>query len=214
MNVTENSKMQQKCAEEFWVKQLDLEEILSIYEKEAVKHFPKDELKPAAAIRKLYEEGAYEGLALYSGTEKEPKMLAGYAFYVKVPESKALLLDYYAILENCRSHGTGSYFLELMKAHYADKEAILIETELVDKAKTEEDRAIRIRRNTFYERNGCRATKVRSCLFFVDYGIYFMPLAGALSDKQVYERLEKIYRYMFAGKNYDRYVRMGWEKEA
>lgn len=199
----------------FFIKQLNLKEILDIYETEAVKHFPQDELKPSAAIVQLFQAGAYEGLALYKRSNEaetgEQTALAGYALFAKVPETDILLLDYFAVLEDFRSCGAGSLFLALMKAYYKDRKAILIETELVEKARDEEDRALRMRRNAFYERNGCRGSSVRSRLFSVDFGIYVMPLNVAFSDQQVYDGLEAIYRYMFMDKAYEKYVWIGWK---
>lgn len=207
--------MTEQEKETFFIKQLDLEEILDIYETEAVKHFPQDELKPSAAIERMYSADAYVGLALYKRNAvveaREQASLAGYALFAKVPETDILLLDYYAVLEEHRNSGVGSLFLGLMREQYKDRAAILIETELVEKAKNGEDKALRIRRNAFYERNSCRESNVRSRLFSVDFGIFVMPLGVAFSDKQVYDGLEAIYRYMFTGDIYEKYVWIGWK---
>jgi len=38
-----------------------------------------------------------------------------------------------------------------------------------------------------------------------------MPIGVAFSDEQVYDGLEAIYRYMFTGGNYEKYVWIGWK---
>lgn len=189
----------------FCIRKLSLEEILSVYWEHAVKHFPQDELKPAESIRRMYDAHAYEALALYK--EKE---LAGYAFFAKKPDSDVLLLDYYAVVEQFRNSGIGSFFLQAMREYYSEKAAILIETEQVHKAKTAEEKQMRQRRNAFYERNGCRQTTVWCQLFSVDFGIFTLPIAKTFSDKQVFEELDAIYRYMFAGGYYEKFVKIGF----
>lgn len=215
----------------FCIRQLSIEEMLSVYQEYMVHDFPDNELKPAEAISFMFDKGAYEGLGLF----KEDAVVS-YAFFAKLPkaplpkaekskaevpkagqpqadmsgsDTEVLLLDYFAVVERFRNSGMGSFFLQAMQEYYCDRAAILIETEQPEKAKSPEERQMRERRNAFYERNGCRQTGVWCGLFSVDYGIFALPLAEQFSDKQVFEKLDAIYRYMFQGGYYEKYVKIG-----
>lgn len=190
----------------FTVKKLSESQILSVYTEIAVRHFPEDELKPAPMIERLLSEGCYEGMGLFTGDK-----LAGYALFVHAPGNRILLLDYYAILEEYRESGMGSLFLQKMREGFPGCAAILIETEEEEAATGEAERIQRVRRNAFYLKNGCRRTLVRSRLFGVDFGIFVLPVEDVLTDEEAYARLEEIYRYVFAGDDFAKYVRMGMD---
>lgn len=190
----------------FTIKKLSETQLLSVYTEIAVRHFPEDELKPVSMIRRLLSKGCYEGMGLFFGDR-----LAGYALFVHVPKSSVLLLDYYAILEEWRESGTGSLFLQKMREGFAGCLAILIETEEEAAASGEEERLQRVRRNAFYLKNGCRRTAVKSSLFGVAFGIFVLPVENGLTDEETYARLEEIYRYIFAGDDFAKYVWMGME---
>lgn len=199
----------------FCICQLSIEEMLSVYQEYMVHHFPDDELKPEEAIKRLFNKGAYEGLALF-----KEDALVSYAFFAKLPKeqvpkaeltgSDVLLLDYYAVIDRFRNSGMGSFFLQAMREYYCDRAAILIETEQPEKAKNPEERHVRERRNAFYVRNGCRQTNVWCQLFSVDFGIFTLPLAEQFSDRQVFDALDAIYRFMFQGGYYEKYVEIGY----
>lgn len=181
------------------------EQVISIYTGVAKEHFPAEELKPVTMIERLLSEGAYEGLGLFCG-----ETLAAYALFAGMPEGGTLLLDYYAVLAEYRNSGMGSLFLRKMKEFYGGREAILLETEMPEAAKSEAERELRVRRNGFYERNGALFTKVRSRVYKVDFDIFIIPLANALPDEEVYKRLSEIYLYMLGEENYGRHVQMDY----
>lgn len=185
------------------MKKLTAQQVLSIYTGVAREHFPVEELKPAALIEKLLQEGAYEGLGLFLG-----ETLAAYALFARIPERDVLLLDYYAVLAAYRNGGMGSLFLQKMKECYSSRETILLETEKPEAAKNRAEYALRVRRNGFYERNGAGLTNIRSRVYDVDFDIFAIPLAKMLSDEEAYQALSEIYRYMLGEENYRQYVSM------
>lgn len=182
------------------IRPLSDEQILSIYSETAPLHFPADELRPLSNIRDLLRRGGYQGLGIFGG---DPNTLMGYALFLKVPGEDTLLLDFYAILEEYRSLGLGSVFLQGMKEHYAGYAGILLETEDPESAADEADLLIRTRRNAFYYKNGVRQTGLSCTLFGVPFRILYLPLARDHSsdDASLREKLEAIYRFMVPGKD-------------
>lgn len=187
----------------FTMRNLSDKQILSIYTGVAKQHFPEAELKPVAIIERMLEDGGYEGIGLFF----EDK-LVGYAFFVKVPLNDVLLLDYYAVLEEFRNGGTGSLFLQKMQDSYQHKAAIILETEEPDQANNQAEYDIRLRRNLFYERNGAISTDVKSRLYIVDFGIFYIPLLKTFTNSQIGKQLDCIYRYMFDEEDYRKYVHL------
>lgn len=157
----------------------------------------------------MYGDGCYQGLGMYvqADGEKNAEELAAYALFVTTPEKDALLLDYYAVLEEHRESGTGSLFLQKMKEVYKNRAGILLETEDLALAANEEERQTRTRRNAFYVRNGVTETQIRVSYCGADYQIFYMPICKSADTERIYADLEKIYRVMFLEK-YDEYVTM------
>lgn len=173
------------------------QQLLSVYGELAPQHFPADELKTVGVIETLLSRGAYEGLGLFDcGTAGEPGKLLSYALFLKPPGASAVLLDYYAVLQEYRSLGLGSVFLEGMKQCFPGAEGILLETEDPDAASCGEERSLRCRRNGFYVRGGARVTGVRCTLFRVPFRILYLPISRQLTDGQVQARLDAVYRFM------------------
>ena len=185
------------------MKKLTAEQVLSVYTGVAQEHFPVEELKPAAMVEKLLQEGAYEGLGLFYG-----ETLAAYALFAQVPGRDVLLLDYYAVLAAYRNGGVGSLFLQKMKGCYSDREEILLETEKPEAAESRAEYALRVRRNGFYERNGAVLTKICSRVYGVDFDIFAIPLTTMPSDEEAYLAYSEIYRYMLGEENYGQHVSM------
>lgn len=185
------------------MKKLTAEQVLSVYTGVAKEHFPVAELKPAAMVEKLLQEGAYEGLGLFYG-----ETLAAYALFVQVPGRDVLLLDYYAVLAAYRNSGMGSLFLQKMKECYSDREAILLETEKPEAAESKAEYVLRVRRNGFYERNGAVLTKICSRVYDVDFDIFAIPLVKMPSNQETYRAYSEIYRYMLGEENYRQHVSM------
>ncbi|MGN1148151.1 MAG: GNAT family N-acetyltransferase [Lachnospiraceae bacterium] len=185
------------------MKRLSEEEILFIYNGVAREHFPQEELKPVEIIKRLLAAGGYEGLGLF-----EEDKLVGYAFFVKIPQKDILLLDYYAVMAEYRNGGMGSLFLQRMKEAYRDEAAILLETEEPSLAQNEAEADLRRRRNAFYVRNGAVKTRVKSRLYVVELGVLYLPLRRTMTDEEVMEELDEIYRFMLREENYEKYAKV------
>ncbi len=188
--------------ENYIIKKLSREEIIAVYRDYAPAHFPDNERKPLSTVEALYDRNAYLGLGLF-----HQNTIAGYAFFLTSPALDTALLDYYAMLEDYRSLGLGSFFLQGMRDFFSDKAGIFIETEDPACAENEEEALLRNRRNAFYYKNGAHPTDLACTLFGVPFQIQFLPTQPkapqAVPDTSFYrENMEALYRFMFSDEVY------------
>lgn len=184
------------------IKVLTGEEILAIYTTHSIRHFPEDERKPVSSIQRMTMEGIYTGYGLY--LRKEPDKLLGYAFFTILPDKGCCLLDYFAIMEDYRSHGIGSLFLQYIRSSFQDIPGFLIESEDPDYTENPSEYSIRCKRLAFYEKNGAVFTGIRASVFGVPYRLLFFPLRNAedhcsetmLSAQAIQSDFFSIYRRM------------------
>lgn len=175
------------------IRRLGLEETETIYETRMRRDFPPNELRPLASIRELASQGQYAVFGMFEGG------LAAYAaFAFSQGEPRALLLDYFAVDASRRGQGLGGRFLKGLGrlaggfgAPYA-----LIEVESLESAQTPAQSQERERRIRFYQRCGCRETRVFSWLFGVEYQVLYLPLEDGARplDSQAQAALERVYR--------------------
>ena len=186
------------------IREISREALKPIYDDHMVQDFPADELKPWPAIAALYDLGVYRSYGLYEGEE-----LLAYACLTRQKDEAWLLLDYYAVCAAYRSQGYGSQFLTKLWQSLRDTQGIFVEIELVESAKDEAERQIRLRRRQFYLRNGLTATQMRTRLFGVDYEMLFMPCAGPkLDDQALLDELRKIYQTILPPQAFDKFVQL------
>lgn len=157
------------------IRRQSLDEMKEIYDGMLTRHFPADEIKPFRKIKDSYEKGEYMGYGLYEH-EDDPECLA-YAWVCSIPDENWILLDYYAVTEKLRGHGMGSRFLKRIFEQCTDGVPVIIEVEDpnrlegVPEEQKEQEKAKRLRRVSFYLRNGVKETELRACVFHVPYSI-------------------------------------------
>lgn len=200
---------------------VDLPTTAAIYNKYIHLHFAEDEIKPLIAIERMWEEGYYQAIAvipqeiireagmgildhgrLIMDPETAAEKIMGYAFFTGCPGGDMPLLDYLAIREEYRNQGLGSLILQKLKEAMPDAKGILIETEDIAYAKTEEEHTDRLRRNAFYTRNGVSSTGVHSMIYGARYENWQLPVAGLQTQQHCMEEIQRIYRYMIPGEFY------------
>ncbi len=174
------------------IKQIDLNQMQEIYDKCAIKDFPKSELKPFRHIKRLYDEGKYMGYVFYENEE-----FLAYAFMTIVPNESISLLDYFAVDINKRGLGIGSKCLKLLKT--IGKEIIIVESEDPQFAKTPDELNTRIKRINFYKNNGLYASDITTEVYGVEYRIFAL-LADenvAIDNEQTASVTKRLYNSMF-----------------
>lgn len=155
--------------------------------------FPSNELKPFSMIEELMNSGCYECCGFYKEKSDE---LCAYAFMLADSDTNMLLLDYFAVCEEVRGKGYGSEVLGLLKEDYTKWGGMIFEVEDDDTADKEEEKRIRQRRISFYERNGVVMTKQKSWAFGVDFKLMVMNLGSVGIEDNVGYFLESMYRKM------------------
>lgn len=195
------------------IRDLAKEEIIAIYTAHSIRHFPENERKPVSSIERMANEGIYVGYGLY--LNGKPEELLGYAFFTVLPDKKAILLDYFAVMEDYRNHGIGSLFLQYMKSSPNRYKGFLIESEDPDYAKDALELSTRRKRLSFYDRNGAIFTGIKATVFGVPYRLLFFPLRA--KDIPPVSTLSSnfcnIYRRMVSPQNYETQVHIYLPKD-
>ncbi len=133
---------------------LDKKFILELY----LRAFPESERKPFSLIERKAAMGEMEILLI-----RENGKRAGLA--ITVLQENLVLLDYFAIAEEFRGQGIGSDALQMLLALYSDTQFYL-EIERPDE--TAPNQAERLRRKSFYLRNGMLDSGICIELFGVE----------------------------------------------
>ena len=131
------------------IRLLDAAALRRVYRDHVKADFPPAERKPLSMIERQVRTGQYDTLGLFQGEE-----LLAYAFLWRDSVGRCALLDYLAVCRGGRGQGTGSAFLEQLKAHYGGFDGLLVEAEAEDPQAGEEQNALRRRRIDFYRRCG------------------------------------------------------------
>lgn len=181
-------------------RQLTREEIVAIYEQYLVYDFPKNERKPLSVILRSLKRNEYEAYGIFDGDD-----LCGYAYLVvqKRKNRCCYLLDYLAIDRQRRGQGIGSIFLLELRKRLYEADMLLCEVEDPALAVDEADRAERIRRIHFYEKNGFTDTGVAVQVFHVGFRLLSPPCRKrtrhtAKEVRSVYRSLYRMFVPFFA----------------
>ena len=161
-------------------------QLQTLYQQHMIQDFPPNELKPLNQLLLQHQQNKTFWIG-YSVKQQ----LCGYAILAKGKQQRCLLLDYFAIFSDMRSHGCGTAFLHELKAVFSNWQAILIEAEA---AQTETAQ----KRLHFYQQNGARKTAIQLRLYEVDYHVLVLPLAASLCDEEALENLQDLYQSLYS----------------
>ena len=165
-----------------------LEEGRELFHRDMQRDFPENEIKPWGIIEKMVRAGEYDLLGAWEGDK-----MVGYA-WMFAPDGEAILLDYLAVMPECRGNSVGSAILKALAERYPDK-ILILESEYPEDA-PEPD--VARRRLRFYDHAGFVNSGVEVVLF----GVHFCILThGQDPDARIH--MENLYRSMFPGERYD-----------
>ena len=194
------------------VRELTREEVRRIWRERMRADFPRNELKPLRMIEEALDRGEYLPLgAVPDPDEGNPEAgdpIAAYAFFVTPGD--AALFDYLAVRRDLRDSGYGSAFLRALSPTLARFRTVLLESDDPDFAPDEGERAHRLRRLAFYEKNGLTDTGVRAVVFGAAFRILTFPSPSGPPDrKNTAELYRKLYRVFLSEADMERAVRIG-----
>ena len=187
------------------VRLLTLPQVRDVYRQHIIRDFPADECKPLFAIERAMERGEY----LCFGAFREDTLLA-YAFFVALDGD--YLFDYLAVCQGLRGQGIGSRFLQtLMRGPLREAACVLLEIDDPDHAEDAEARALRLRRERFYLRNGLTHTGVTAYVFHVHYKILELPICPPHARQEVGDIYRRLYHAIMPEWTYRKMVEVDAE---
>ena len=170
----------------------DFSRIEMLYNSRMKKDFLPDELKPLDTIRQLWTKQVYDCFGLFDDGE-----ILGYAFFLR--SGRNYLFDYFAIAEDHRDEGLGSFFIRQLSGFAKEADCIVGEVEDPEKARDGETGRQRERRLQFYLRNGFRLTGLTARVFGVDFRILEIPTGVDHTDEELCKVYTELYRCSLPG---------------
>lgn len=155
------------------LKSVDIKEFKKNLYSQYMKLFPKNERKPLSLLKECYVRKILTILEII-----DDKQIVGFMILNKLPKSKYLQLDYFAIFEQYQSKGYGSKALRKLQEISTRYNGIYIEAEKPDEA---ED-GVKNKRIKFYERLGCYKLNLSLDLFNIIYTILILPTSDKRED--------------------------------
>lgn len=181
-----------------------LEQLRDIYNHDMKEAFPAAELKPLAAIEKMWAEGWYKPYCLYDDSSTAP---IGTAF-LWLGHSGWALLDYLCVSADWRNDGLGGKILRLL-AEAEPGTVIFGEAEVPADAP---DPAMAERRLGFYRRNGLQMADYETEVFGVHYKTLYLA-DRKVDDEMLMREHEFVYRNSFTAEKYAKYIRIPYDPE-
>lgn len=143
---------------------MELDELKTFYER-IVRDFSQGEYAPYPIIYQHLQDGFQKALILCEGESD-----VAYSVCTDNHDNNYVLISLLAVFKEYRGQGIGSEFLKRLQLIYQAKQALLVEVERPDQAKTPEEDDFRRRRIVFYERAGFYLIKG------VNYSIWDIPM--------------------------------------
>ena len=157
------------------LRDLTLQELHHLHRHELREAFPPEELKPFAAMKKLYRAGVYHPVGAWEG-----ETLVGYALLWEAPQRKYVLIDYLGVTAARRNGGLGAELLRLLREKFRSWDGIIVESEAPEGGQSD---GIRQRRMNFYRRNGYTFLRYDCMLFGVHYRVCLCSPNGKGSEE-------------------------------
>ena len=172
-----------------------LTQLRQIYETDMKSSFPPAELKPLAAIERMWQAGKYRPWCLFDG---EKAVGLGFLWLGKPGWA---LLDYLCVSPSYRNSGLGAKILELLREAEPDT-VIFGEAEEPVHAP---DPAMAERRLGFYLRSGLRLAGYDTDIFGVHYKTLYLA-DREIGDEALMEAHRYVYQSSFTAEKYARHV--------
>lgn len=148
----------------YYIRHMELNELKAFYER-IVRDFAQGEYSPYAVIYQHLQNGLQKALIFCEGEQD-----LAYSVCTDNHNNSYVLISLLAVFTQYRGQGIGSAFIKRLRLMYKDKQALIVEVERPDEAKTQEEGNSRRRRIKFYEKAGFNLIEG------VDYSIWGIPM--------------------------------------
>ena len=180
-----------------------LTQLRQIYETDMKSSFPPAELKPLAAIERMWQAGKYRPWCLFDG---EKAVGLGFLWLGKPGWA---LLDYLCVCAGWRNDGFGAEMLRLLPQAEPDM-VIFGEVEVPEDAPDVEMAKRRLR---FYARCGLWTAGYETEIFGVHYKTLYLA-NRKVDDAELMEEHRFVYQNTFTPEKYQKYVRIPYDPAA
>ena len=179
------------------LKLLTREQLRTVYASDLARAFPPEELKPLEMMETLRSQDRYQPFGLFSGGDVAGECL------LWLGQPGWALLDYLCVPPDRRNGGLGGTLLQMMLAAEPGRTVFL---EAEDPAGAE-DPVMARRRLGFYRRSGARTAPFQTEVFGVPYRLLYWA-DKPVSDRELMERYDGVYRGAFSAKIFQTYIRV------
>ena len=176
------------------------EQLRMVFQRDLLSAFPEAELKPLAAMERLWAEGWYKPYCLFDGEE-----IVGAAF-LWLGHPGWSIVDYLCVSASRRNDGLGAEIIRMLQE--LEPETVFFgEVEAPEHAP---DPEMARRRLGFYARCGLRTAFYDTAIFGVHYKtLYFCK--GQVDEQRLMAEHDFIYRNTFAPEKFRKYVRIPYQ---
>lgn len=180
------------------------EELREFYNTDMKEAFPPAELKPLAAIEKMWQEGWYKPYCLYDDDGAGPLG----AVFLWLGHSGWELLDYLCVSASRRNDGFGREILRMLPAVEPDA-VIFGEAEDPEHAP---DPEMAKRRLGFYARCGLRTAGYDTEIFGVHYKTLYLA-KDVVDDEALMLEHQFVYSNSFTPEKYEKFIRIPYNPD-
>ena len=178
------------------------EQLRMVFRRDLLTAFPEAELKPLAAMERLWAEGWYRPYCLFDGDD-----IVGEAF-LWLGHPGWAIVDYLCVSAGRRNDGLGGEILRLLQQ--AEPGTVLFgEAEAPEHAP---DPVMAQRRLGFYARCGLRTAGYDTAMFGVHYKTLYL-FDGEVDEAQLMREHTFIYQNTFDPEKFAKYVRIPYNGE-
>ncbi|MCL2383560.1 MAG: GNAT family N-acetyltransferase [Oscillospiraceae bacterium] len=144
------------------------------------------ERPPCFVIKNNMKNNIQEGFLC---VEKDTEL--GYS--INALSEEAVLISLFGVFKENRGKGIGTKFLKEVIEKYGDKKAIIVEVEKPENAKSEEEKTIREKRISFYEKSGFIIYKDINYMIFNNSMYLMVNSSEEIAKEDIIRHMKEIY---------------------
>lgn len=174
----------------YYIRRMELGELKAFYER-IERDFAQGEYAPYAILYQHLQNGLQKALVFCEGEHD-----LAYSICTDSHDNSYVLISLIAVFKKYRDQGIGSDFMKRLRLMYLDKQALLVEVERPDQAKTQEEGNSRRRRIEFYKKAGFYLIEGVAYSIW-DIPMHLMALPLVASHETINQEIRKSMRELY-----------------